>query len=110
MRNLTEEMAEAREAALLARVRAVVREEIALAFGALAVSADKADGYETPEIEGRIYSGLKEVAEAAVRDIKLCWTEGHLHEEWGQVYEKCRRCGAEQENPFETKEDDHAKS
>jgi hypothetical protein len=105
MRNLTEEMAEAREAALLARVRAVVREEIGLAFGALARSADKADiAYDTPEIESRVYSGVQTVAEAALQDIRLCWTEGHLHEEWGQVYETCRRCRAPQPNPFETKD------
>lgn len=112
MRNLTEELAQARDAALLARVQAVVREEITVALRALALAAAEADmPYETGELESAGLAAVGRSATSAVENLLQCWNGEHDFEDWrGYRQETCRRCGAEQPNPFETKEDDHGTS
>lgn len=106
MRNLTEELAQAREAALLDKVRAVVREEIAKAFGALARESAYLDyPYETAELDSRALSNIKEAAEGTVKRLTC------PHEEYSTWHDvpKCARCGEpepEPRNPFETNEDE----
>lgn len=87
-------------------VRALVREEIRAALGALAQTADDCDmPYETPELDSRAYQAGREVAQRALIELKKCWTEGH---EFKTIYNEptvtCRRCLTpvpEPVNPFE---------
>jgi hypothetical protein len=87
------------------RIRAIVREEIAQALGALDLAAHDLDDYETPELDARAYQAGRQVAQQALRELKECWTEGHTFKSiWDEPRDTCRRCGApvpEPENPFE---------
>lgn len=51
------------------RIRAIIREEIALAFGALSASAQYLDmPYETSELDSRALSNIGQTADQAVRE------------------------------------------
>lgn len=107
MRNLTEELAQARDAALLARVQAVVREEITMALRALALAAAEADmPYETGELESAGLAAVGRSATSAVENLLQCWNGEHAFEDWrGYAAESCSRCGTPRVNPFEAKLD-----
>lgn len=92
------------------RIRAIVREEIGQALGALGRAADDLDmPYETAEIDSRVYSGAAQVAQRALSELIQCWTEGHEFKSiWNKPLETCRRCGAPVPtpvNPFEEETD-----
>ncbi len=91
------------------RIRAIVREEISHALGALDLAANSLDGYDTPELDSRAYSAGREVAQRALSELKHCWTEDHVFKSiWDEPRDTCRRCGApvpEPVNPFEEKND-----
>lgn len=97
---ITDEIAKANEG----RIRRIVREEIARAFGALGREAESQDmPYETGEIEAAALRALKHTAEGTVTRL----TCGH--EAYSSYYgaPRCDRCGEPEPqpvNPFETEE------
>lgn len=100
---ITDEIAKANED----RIRRIVREEIARAFGALGREAESQDmPYETGEIEAAALRALKNTAEGTVTRLTCD------HPSYGSWYNgrdpRCSRCGEPEPqpvNPFETEED-----
>lgn len=97
MRLNDEKMRKAREA----RIRAIVREEIVAALGALArEAADQDTPYDTAELDSRALGNIEKVAEGAVRRLTCPHEEYYT---WHDV-PKCARCSEpepEPVNPFE---------
>lgn len=86
-------------------IRAIVREEIINALGALKREAEHRNmPYETAELDSRALSNIAEAAEGAVRRLTCPHPEYYT---WDDV-PRCGRCGEPQSmpaNPFETKEE-----
>lgn len=86
-----------------ARIRAIVREEIVNALGALAREADHQDmPYETGELESSALQALRKAAEGTVTRLTC------PHEEYALWNDRrCARCSEPEpapSNPFEDKE------
>lgn len=82
------------------RVRAIVREEITRALGALAREADHLDGWDSDHIESVALGAVKRSAEGAAYRLNCDHPE---HYPWHGA-SRCGRCGEPEilpDNPFE---------
>lgn len=84
-------------------IRAIVREEIVKALGALKREADRLDmPYETAELDSRALTNIAQAAEGAIQRLTCSHPKYYT---WHDV-PRCGRCGEPEEapaNPFEDK-------
>lgn len=99
------DLREQRLAPLRDEIRAIVREEIVNALGALGREADSLDSYDTGELESAALNAIGKAADGTVQRL-TCPHERYTH--WG-TGSLCTRCGEPEpapENPFKDKEPD----